>query len=383
LSKREREKTVDRIRVVHIINDMTVGGAQRQVANLFRAMDRERFDLHLICLAKKGALGEELEHLGFPVESLGKTGRIHPGMVWRLFRLLRRLRPDVVHCSVFTANLWGRLAAIAARAPVRLAHEQSTVSLEKWHRRLIDRILSWFTHRVLVVSNDLRTRVLAEEGLQPERVEVLYNAVDCEAIERAQKPSPPDLPGVPGRRIGIVGRLEYRKDHLTLIRTARQVLDAMPDATFLLVGDGPDRARIEAEIDRLGLGENVLLLGERDDVPQLLHAFDVYALSSLTEGLSLSILEAMAAGRPIVATNVGGNPELLDAGRAGILVKPGGANAMALGILRMLREPDAARTLGQKARERARDVFDIQPVARRLERIYIDALGDRGRKFDS
>ncbi|MBN1866152.1 GT4 family glycosyltransferase PelF [Candidatus Sumerlaeota bacterium] len=364
-----------RIQVVHVINSMEIGGAQRQVANLFHAIDRERFDMRLVCLERKGVLGEEIEKQGFRVEALRKRRGVDIVVLIRLVRLLRLWQPDIVHTTVFTANLWGRLAAWLARAPIRISHEQSTVSLERFHRRFIDRVLSWTTHRVLTVSEDLRRRVVREEGLSPRKVEVLYNAVDVADIERAAHAADASaLPGKEGRRVGVVGRIEYRKDHLTLVRAARWVVSEMPDAAFLVVGDGPDRARIESEVRRLGLEENVHLLGERRDVAALLHRFDLYALSSITEGLSLSILEAMAAGVPVVATRVGGNPELLDDGRCGALVPPGDEQAMAETILRLLNDPAEARTLAQVARERVRTHFDVGAVARRLEEIYERAL---------
>jgi len=365
---------VNRIRVAHIINSMEVGGAQRQVLNLFRAIGRDRFDLRLICLAEKGAFGERLEREGFPVQALGKGRGIDPRMLIRLVRLLRQWKPDIVHCTVFTANLWGRLAAKLAGVRILIAHEQSTVSLEKRHRRVIDRVLSRWTHRVLAVSDDLRRRVIAEERIDPQRVEVLYNAIECDAFDSPPTEPLPALPGRRGFRVGIVGRLEYRKDHLTAVRAAARVVAQVPEAVFCLVGDGPERSRIENEIARLGLADHVRLLGERDDVARLLHAFDLYVLCSVTEGLSLSILEAMAAGLPVVATRVGGNPELLDQGRAGILIPARDPDALADAIIDLLINREKASALGRAARERARRSFDIRTVARRLEEIYERAL---------
>jgi glycosyltransferase involved in cell wall biosynthesis len=361
---------------------MEVGGAQRQVVNLMRSLDSARFEQCLICLERKGALGEELERNGFPVLALGKQGRVHPAMLWALVRELRRWKPEVVHTSVFTANLWGRLCAMAAGVPVRIAHEQSTVSLEKWYRRVLDWMLSWGTYRILAVSDDLRTHILAEERLSASRVEVLYNAVDCEALRSGSretgKESAP-LPGQPGWRIGLVGRLEYRKDHVTLVRAAARVVEQMPQATFLLVGEGPDRGKIEEAIRTLGMERNVFLLGERQDVAWILGQLDVYVLCSITEGLSLSILEAMAVGAPVLATRVGGNAELLDEGRAGLLTPAGEVEALAEAILCLLKDPERRRELARRAGERVTERFDVHAVARRLEAIYESGVRQAGR----
>lgn len=366
------------IRVAHIINDMEVGGAQTQLANLFLNMDREKFDLRLICLANKGTLGEKLEREGFPVSALGKQGRVHPAMMRRLIRELGQFRPHIVHTTIFTANLWGRIGAVLAGAPIRISHEQSTVSLEKKRRRLLDFILAPFTWKVLAVSDDLRGRIQKEEGLSAQKVEVLYNAIDTKAIQQKAKTPASDLPGRAGRRVGIVGRLEYRKDHTMLIKAAEKVREKMPDVAFLIVGEGPDRAKLAREIQQRGLGETVHLLGERHDVPALLAAFDIYALSSITEGLSLSILEAMAAGCPVVATRVGGNSELLDEGRAGMLTPPRDERAMADVLLQLLKNPEEARQLAQAGQKRAENLFDILPVTRRLEMLYHQACAEKG-----
>ena len=371
---------MERIRVVHIIHSMEVGGAQRQIASLFGALDRARFDLRLICLGEKGVVGEQLEREGFVVAALGKKARVQIGMLMRLVRLLREWKPGIVHCSIFTANLWGRIAGKIAGVPILIAHEQSTISLEKWYRRLIDRVLSRITWRVLTVSENLRRRVVAEEGIAPARVEVLHNAIDVRAIAAAGRADAREqaLAGERGLRVGAVGRLEYRKDHLTLVRAAARVVSEIPAATFFLAGEGPDRPKIEAEIARLNLGSSVFLLGERHDVPELLHSFDVYVLSSITEGLSLSILEAMAAGCPVVATDVGGNPELLDDGRAGILTAARDPEALALAIIRLLKSPAQRETLAQAARHRALERFDVHSVARRLEALYERAVLEKG-----
>lgn len=347
---------------------MEVGGAQRQVLNLFRAIDRRRFDLRLVCLGRLGEFGKALQDEGFPAVELHKRRALDLTMMRRLLAVLRQWRPQIVHCTIYTANLWGRMAALLAGVPVRIAHEQSTVSLEKWHRRLVDRLLAPLTWRVLVVSDDLRRRVADEEGIAPSRIEVLHNAIDVEAIRRAADAPQPALPGH-SPRIGLVGRIEYRKDHLTMVRAAAILARRAPRAHCLLAGDGPDRPLIEAEIARLGLQDRFHLLGERDDIAVLLHSFDVYVLCSTTEGLSLSILEAMAAARPVVATRVGGNPELLDQGRAGVLVPPGDPDALAQAVADLLDDPARAQALAHAASLRA-EQFDIRAVAANLEALY-------------
>ncbi|MFP4381659.1 MAG: glycosyltransferase [Candidatus Sumerlaeia bacterium] len=370
------------IRVVHIIDSMDVGGAQTQILNWFRTIDRKHCEMRLVCLREKGAFGEAIEKMGFPVVVMGKRSRVQVDMLFRLFRLLREWKPDVVHCTIFTANLWGRLAGFFAGAPVLITHEQSTVSLEKWYRKWIDRALSWISYRILTVSDDLRQRVIAEEKIAPDRVEVMYNAVDTQAIyEAGEKPLEAELPLPDDAEIivGAVGRLEYRKDHISLVQAAAKALKKEPRLAFVLVGEGPDRARIEAEIARQKIESRFILLGERHDVPALLRRFDIYVLSSITEGLSLSILEAMAASCAVVATRVGGNSELLDQGQCGKLVEARDPDAMAEAILDLSKKNDERKRMAHAAQKRAREIFDIHPIVRSLEALYSRAL--REKKF--
>lgn len=364
--------------VVHVIDSMEVGGAQTQILNLFETLDQTRFDLRLVCLREKGAWGERLERAGFPVVCMEKKSGRDLAALFRLVKIFRRWRPTIVHCTIFTANLWGRIAALLAGVPIRIAHEQSTVSLEKPVRKMLDRLLAGFTWRILVVSEDLRRRVAQEEGVAPDKITVLYNAIDTMAIARASAGKPLDLPGETGFRLGAVGRVEYRKDHITLARAAAQVLKAEPKATFLLAGDGPDRSRLEAEIEALGIAERFHLLGTRQDVPRLLHHLDVYVLSSTTEGLSLSILEAMAAGLPVVATRVGGNAELVTPGETGALVPASDPQALAEALLEVLRAPARRKAFGAAARRQVREHFDIAVIAGRLESLYLQALREKG-----
>ncbi len=356
---------------------MEVGGAQTQLLNIVRALDREYFEQHIICLRNKGKLGSELVEDGFTVYELNKSARIDIGFFQRLRKTLKAFRPNILHCSVFTANLWGRLAALTIHVPICITHEQSTVSLERWHRRLLDRLLLQRTSTVLAVSQDLKDKLIAKEKLPASKVEILYNAIDCTAVQTAAKQNIDPLPGIDGKRICCVGRLEYRKDHTNLLKAAKIVINQDSQAHFFVIGDGPDRSKLQNLQAQLQIEANTHFLGERRDVPAILNATDIYCLSSITEGLSLSILEAMAAARPIVATNVGGNAELLDQGKAGLLVPARNPESMANAILQLLQHPRHARELGENAQKRAESHFDIKAVASRLANIYRQALREK------
>ncbi len=307
-----------RIRIAHVINSMEVGGAQRQVVNLMRTLDPTRFEQCLICLERKGVLGEGLERDGFPVLALGKQGRVHPKMLWTLVRELRRWKPDIVHTSVFTANLWGRLCAMAAGVPVRIAHEQSTVSLEKWYRRVMDWGLSWGTYRILAVSEDLRVRLLAEERLSVSRIEVLYNAVDCKALQfdSRKEGEGGELPGRPGFRVGLVGRLEYRKDHLTLVRAAARVVERMRRRHFFWWARDRTVGRSRTK-SRRWEWDGAFFCWVNGRMWLGFCASWMFMCCARSRRVFLSrFWKRWRSGRRC-ATRVGGNAELLDEGRAG------------------------------------------------------------------
>jgi glycosyltransferase involved in cell wall biosynthesis len=358
-----------------------LGGAENAMFMLLASLDRAEWEPTLLLedAPEVEPMAERAAELGVPVRRipplpLGLTGaRRLPGLV----RLLRRERPAVFHAHMSSpvACKWGLAAAVLARVPAVLgtvqvgAYEPDRSS----YRQL--RALARRVDRYLAVSGEIATELVERLGWPVEKVEVAYNAVD---VERAAVPAPPglraQLGGSETRPLVLTpARLNAQKGHDALLEAIAEV----PDALFLLAGDGPERGRLEARADELGVADRARFLGRREDVPQLLAACDVFALPSLYEGSSLAVLEAMAAGTPVVSSAIGGTEELIEDGRSGLLVPPGDAPALAAALRRLLGDPQLREDLAARGRERVDAGLRREQNADRVAAVYRELLEER------
>jgi glycosyltransferase involved in cell wall biosynthesis/peptidoglycan/xylan/chitin deacetylase (PgdA/CDA1 family) len=368
------------VRVLHLIWALDLGGAERQVIEIVRGLDRNQFEPTVGCLVRKGRWGEALEAEGVPVVGFSKGPGLDPAFLLRLTRFIRKGGFGVVHTHAFTASSWGRLAAMIARVPVVVAHEHSAFSLESRLRRCVDRMLSPGTSRWIVVSEALARDLVRAEALPVSRVVVIPNGVPtrsatAEAVRKVRE----ELKG--GRfneLIGTLGRLERRKGLEVLLEAARRLAPRRPGLGVSLIGEGPLRGDLEERVRAGGIGDRVVFAGRREDVPAVLGALDVFAVPSHTEGLSISLLEAAYAGCPIVATDVGGNPEVVRHGHNGLLVPPRDPSALAEAIEELLTDRPRARRLGAEAAREARERFSAETMVRAIESVYRDLLGRSG-----
>jgi glycosyltransferase involved in cell wall biosynthesis len=366
-----------RPRILILITLAETGGAQTYVANLLPGLVGH---LDVIVAAHgDGPLREAARTAGARFVPLRHVRRpLHPlrdllGLL-ELVVLMRRTAPDIVHANSSKAGVLGRLAAAAARVPIRIftvhgwafsAYSGVASLLYRW----ADRLMTPLTTLTICVAERERTSGLAARTCVAERTVVIHNAVDVAAIPRARHDG--------GRPLVVaVGRLAEPKDALTLVRA----LAAVPGRAYaaLLVGDGPDRPAVESEVRRLGLQDAVTLAGTREDVPGVLAGADVFALSSRSEGAPLSILEAMAAGLPVVSSRVGGVPELVVDGETGLLVPPGDPSAMAGALGRLLADGGLRRRLGAAGRARAERCFDVRRQRQEHLACYARELSRRG-----
>jgi glycosyltransferase involved in cell wall biosynthesis len=358
-----------RPRVMLLITLAEIGGAQSYVASLLPAL-AERYDV-VLAAHGEGPLREAAAEAGVRFLPLRHVRR--PVRPWRdlaglieLARILRRERPQILHASSSKAGVLGRLAAAATRVPVRFFTVHGWAfsaysGVPSLLYRVADRLMEPLTTVTICVSDNELAAGLEAGTCSAERTVVIRNAVDVSAAARSRhdRATP---------RLIAVGRLKAPKDFLTLIRA----FAALPEESFeaLIVGDGPDRAVLGAEIRSLGLDGRVWLEGERSDVPTLLADSDLFVLSSRSEGLPVSVLEAMAAELPVVATDVGGLAELVVDGETGSLVPPGDAEALAAALGRLIGDRDLRRTLGAAGRARAEELFDLAAFRRAHAELY-------------
>jgi glycosyltransferase involved in cell wall biosynthesis len=351
------------MRIVHLVIGGDVAGGQLVALRLARAA-QARGDEVAFVAPERGLFTELAAREGFPVEILPLRRSFQLGAAWRLARLLRRQRAEVLHThTLAAANALARLAGAAVRVPV-VSHLHIENRFRPATRRLLARLdnaTARLAARLVAVSEDTK-RAYERQGYPRGRIEVVYNGVDLPAngVYRRNDPA----------RIGEVARLCDVKGQRELL----QALARLPEARLVLAGRDLERGgayqdELEREAEQLGIRERVEF-GFHEDVPALLETLDVVALPSWTEGLPLVLLEAMARGRPVVATPVGGTPELVTDGETGLLVPPRHPEALAEALRRVLDDPELARRLGEAARARVAERFTAAEQTRRVLEIY-------------
>jgi glycosyltransferase involved in cell wall biosynthesis len=362
-----------RIRVVEVLATGSNGGAQEHVFGLLTRLDPARYDVHVVSLSH-GSSVRKLERHGIPVTVIDQPDdAIATGA---LAALLTDLRPEVLHNHMYRAELIGTRAAIALGEIGRLRpYVVSTVHSSRVRSEEDRQVLRSLTPRMdqlIAVSRSIVEK-LHHEGRDSTPISLIHNGVDLERYDhqgpcctlRDEYGLPPD-----GPIVGVVARLEPEKGHPTLLEAWPSVLAAVPDATLLVVGEGSRREALQVMAIELGVADRVVFTGRRDDVPAVTAALDVAVLPSYREALGLTILEAMALSRPVVASNVGGIPEMIEDGVTGLLVPPHDPDALAAAIVRLLRDHPLADTLGRAGHDLVHERFCIELMVDAVERIY-------------
>lgn len=364
------------MKVLHIIGDRDIGGAGRYLLTLVTQPAFRAFEVIVAC--PEGPLAGELKKAGVQVLHFeGADLSFSIPLVFRLYRLIRMVRPDLVHTH---ASLAGRLAArlSGVRALVYTKHglassEEAFVQV-RGRRRLANALASrLLSDRIIAISRAVE-RELAAQGADPRRITVVYNGVDLDGPATGVSVRPAGIPeGDP--LVGMVGRLSPEKGYRYFLEAAALVRPRKPGARFVIVGGGPERGEIADKVRELGLDGVLLMTGFRADVGEIMGALDVLVLASTAEGLGLVILEAMAAGKPVVATRVGGIPEAVEDGVTGLLVPPGDPGAMAGAILALAADRARAAEMGRAGRKRVEEKFSGRAMAEETARIYREVLG--------
>lgn len=374
------------LRIGFVLHVMQVAGAEVLVAETIRRL-RATIVPTVLCLDGVGALGERMQTEGVDVIALSRRPGLDFSVARRMAKVIRARRLQVLHAHQYTPFFYGALAARLANIGTRVIfteHGRHYPDVISWKRRLANRVVfDRLADRITGVC-DFSARGLAEhDGFSRSRIEVIENGIDL-----ARYQTPVDRKALrlrlrldPARRyVASVARLHPVKDHRTLLEAFSHVAQIASDVDLLLVGDGPLRSELEQQASALGIASRVCFTGLRDDVPDILAAIDVFTLSSLSEAASITLLEAMAAGVPVVVTDVGGNGEIIRDGLDGLLTPRGDARALADALTKVLSNRPFAVSLGRSGAERVSSRYQLNRTIERYLKMYQQLAGSDGRR---
>lgn len=378
-----------KIRLLQLIDQLGDAGAERLVNSFAMGIDRSQFDLHLCALRPWSfpKIVPDLRAMGFPVTELDQHHAYDLHVLISLVRYIRRNDIDIIHTHLLASDVMGRLAGFITRRPVvsTIHNGRTDLDNEPRHRQWMERWTArLWCRRLIVVSALLRVEIADWFGFPLSKVTTIPNGVDTSRFT-----PPPDfdpralkqeLVGGDYRIVANVARLVPQKGQRYLVEAAAIVTKTRPDVRFAIVSEGELRGEIMAQAKALGVDDKLIITGMRTDVTEILAASDVFVLSSLWEGMPLSLIEAMSVGVPAVATDVGGVGQLLQDGVTGLLVPPADAQALAAAIADSLDHPEVARSRAAAAKEMVVREYDTRTMIRRWEAVYKYELGSKRKK---
>jgi glycosyltransferase involved in cell wall biosynthesis len=368
-------------RVLYLITELSMGGAQQALARLLSGLNRERFSPSIACLYNgDGPAAQAIRNLGIPVTDLRMGHKLDLAALARLQRLIAAARPAILHTSLFHANLPGRIAGRLAGVPVIVSSERTMAMESEWRYRLNRWTIGW-VDRVVAVSQKVAEFCIGHIGLPANKVTVIYNGLPVPEESKGCQEEARKALGLPDGTpvLGAVGRLDPAKGFDVLLRAFAIALKTCPgsDTRLTIVGDGPLRRSLQALAGELDVATRTTWTGFRRDVPALLPAFDLFVQPSLFEGLPNSVLEAMAVGLPVAASDAGGIPEVVVDGQTGLLAPAGDPAPLAAAMVRLLGDPALRRQMGQAGRERVRQQFSIQKMVDETQTLYESLIAEK------
>ncbi len=372
--------TAKRTRVVYLAHAFHVGGAEEMVLNLVRHLP-ERFEPAVVCINQAGPIGEEIRATGVPFRVLGLTpGLLRPFDVMRLRDFLYECEPDIVHTFLLTASLYGRFASMLARVPIVVGTEVNIYEHKRPLHAMTERWLMRWTDTVVASAEAVRDFYVDQVKADPSKVEVIYNAVDWAQLQstmtREEMRAEVGIPAE-AKLAGIIARLTKQKAHHVLFDALAQTPE-LSDVHVMVVGDGELRDELTRRVSDLGLAARVHFAGARRDLGNVLASIDVFLMPSLWEGLPLSLVLAMGAGLPVIATSVAGIPEVVQQGVSGLLVEPGDVPGLGAAMARVFGNDTERVLMGQAARAFVRPRFGVDGYVNSVTALYDRLLLAKG-----
>lgn len=371
-----------RIRIVYLLPELKWGGSEKHAIQLASGLRERGHDARIVCLFREGPLGDEAREKGIPFTCLNLPYRWGIRTLLGIQDWIRSHPVDVLHTYLFGFHLFAGLPARLLKIPVLLSSRREIPHWQKGRHRWLEKVGNLFVDQIVCVSKAVEKWALEKEGIPPEKVLTIYNGVDVNRFNPAriqsfvrrefQIPSGTPL-------IGTVANMATEKGYPDLLEAAQLILQKSPEARFLFVGFGPREGEIRERAQKIAGHEQIIFTGARTDIPNLIGAMDVFVLASVIEGFPNVLLEALAMAKPVVATEVGGIPELIESGRNGILVPPRDGRALAEAVLSLFKNPEGARAMGRRGMEKIRKSFTLERMFDQYEALYLSLLQSKGR----
>jgi len=364
-----------KLRLLQITHDLDLGGLQQVVYNLCRTIDRSQFEISVLCLRERGCFAADVEALGIPVYLLEQKANGADYLAFlKVARLLKQLQTDVIHTHNTQPFFDGTLGALLAGVKTIVHTDHARSFPDKTRYMVAEWLMSQFAYKVVGCSEHTSRQLIKYEKISRRKIVTIPNGIDESrfqiTIDKQQKRSELGITKS-GPILGVAVRLSEQKGITYLLKAMPAILENHPDVTLVIAGDGDLKNELETEAAALNIADSVIFAGARRDIPELLQLFDIYVMPSLWEGLPMIILEAMAAGCPIVATDVGGNGSAVIDNQTGLLVKPHNSVMLAEAINRLLSQPELRARLTGAAAELFQRQFSAHSMTRRYEKLYL------------
>ena len=359
----------EKVRLLYLINSFVMGGAEKSMVRILSGLDKNKYDTMAVSLQERSEkLLPELEKTGVNIVKLSATSKYDIRVAYKLYKLIKEFVPDVLLCSLFHSTILGRLTGTLAKTPIIINWEHNE-NFGSTLRRWLNRATISLPDKIFCDSEKVRKQVIKKLCPNKNSVQTIpiggIDLAQYSCLERKQSPAV---------AVGTVGMLTKQKGFTYLIEAAKLVFEKNPNTRFSIVGDGPEFENLKNLIKKLQLEETVDLLGLRRDIPDLLSKWDIYVQPSMWEGLCITVVEAMACGLPVLASNVGGIPESVFEGRNGFLVPPKDPFALATRILYLIENPDLRIAMGAQSRKIAEEKYSLHKMCENIEESIDDLI---------
>jgi glycosyltransferase involved in cell wall biosynthesis len=365
-----------KINVVHLVEELTIGGLEKTLTAIVLNLNKKKYNVSVWCLREGGFFADKLVKEGIDVKILYVSTSRNPLSIYKLYRLLKSYKFDIIHTHAYSAGTIGRMSAFLAGIPVIISHNHSVYDYYFKYYHFVEWLLSLITDRVICISEAVNSFANETQRINARKLITIQNGIDdvCAVSKKRSFDLKKEL-GIPINHsvIGTIAHLEEHKGLKYLLESASLLLASRKDIIFMLVGEGTLKAELKKLCVDLKIEKNVIFTGERRDIPEILFSIDIFVLPSLREGLGLAILEAMACGKPVIATNVGGISEIVKNRVNGILVSPRDPEVLHTAMKELLDDKEMLEKMGHEGKKICSESFNSKTMLGKIENLY-DAL---------